>query len=391
MTFDIVKARQDTPGCEERIFFDNAGASLMPQCVIDAQIEHIQLEAKVGGYEAANARAEQVANVYASAARLINAQTDEIALVENATVAWQLAFASVSFQPGDRILTANASYASNFLNFLLAKERYGVSVEVIPADASGQISTDALADMMDERVRLIAITHVPTNGGLVNPAAAVGKIARQSDAIYLLDACQSVGQLPIDVTEIGCDFLSTTGRKWLRGPRGSGFLFVRQDVLEKVSVPFVDLHAARWVERDRYELRSDARRFENWEYNYGAVLGFGAALDYAQAWGIDAICERVQSLAGLLREKLRQLPGVTIHDIGQQQSGLVTFSASGAEAADLKLKLAAHKITLVTSTPFSTRLDAEARQLPDLVRASIHYYNTVEEIDRFCQVLGTML
>lgn len=391
MTFDIVKARQDTPGCEERIFFDNAGASLMPQCVVDAQIEHIQLEAKVGGYQAANARTEQVANVYASAARLINAQTDEIALVENATVAWQLAFASVSFQPGDRILTANASYASNYLNFLLAKERYGVSVEVIPADESGQISTDALADMMDERVRLIAITHVPTNGGLVNPAAAVGKIARQSNAIYLLDACQSVGQLPLDVVEIGCDFLSTTGRKWLRGPRGSGFLFVRQDVLDKVSVPFVDLHAARWVERDRYELRSDARRFENWEYNYAAVLGLGAAMDYAQAWGIDAICARVQALAGSLREQLRQLPGVTVHDIGQQQSGLVTFSASGTEAADLKLKLAEQNITLVTTTPFSTRLDAEARQLPDLVRASVHYYNTVDEIDRFCQVLGTML
>ena len=390
MDFNITKARQDTPACEQVTHFNSAGASLPPNSVLNTQIEYLQLEAQIGGYEAEEANAEKIKQVYCSAASLIHAKPSEIALVENATVAWQLAFSSIAFQPGDRILTANASYASNYLNFLLAKDRYDVAIDVIPNDDSGQLSVDALANMMDDRVRLIAITHVPTNGGLVNPASGVGDIARQSDALYLLDACQSVGQLPINVAEIGCDFLTTTGRKWLRGPRGTGFLFVREKTLDKVSPPFIDLHAATWVERDRYTLRDDARRFENWEYSYAAVLGLGTALDYAQTWGIESIWARVQLLAANLRSKLQQYPDVTVQDIGEIQSGLVTFSVEGKKVAELKAHFTDHAINVSTSTPFSTRLDAEARQLPDLIRASVHYFNTVEEIDRFCTILSSI-
>ena len=327
MGFDSIRARMDTPACKEITHFNNAGASLMPQAVLNAQIEYLQLEAIIGGYEAAAARASAIEHVYNSAATLINADVDEIALVENATVAWQLAFASIPFQAGDRILTAQASYASNYLNFLLARERFGVIVDVIPADEHGQLSVEALAEMMDERVKLIAITHVPTNGGLVNPAVAVGKIARQWNTLYLLDACQSVGQLPVDVAEIGCDLLSTTGRKWLRGPRGSGFLYVRRSQLEELTVPFIDLHAASWVAQDRYELRADARRFENWEFNYAAVLGLGTAIDYAQQWGLEAIWQRVQQLAATLRQQLHAIPDVAIHDSGQIQGRHCDFLA----------------------------------------------------------------
>ena len=224
--FDIERARTETSGCEMVLHFDNAGSSLMPQPVLDRVLAHLQLEMQVGGYAAADAAHDEIEAVYTGLAGLVNGRSTEIALVENATVAWQMAFHSIPFQAGDRILTAKAAYASNYISYLQLAQKHGVTIEVIPDDEQGQVDVAALRQMMDERVRLIAITHVPTNGGLVNPAAAVGQVAREWDTLYLLDACQSVGQLPVDVRAIGFDMLSATGRKWLRGPRGTGFLYV---------------------------------------------------------------------------------------------------------------------------------------------------------------------
>jgi selenocysteine lyase/cysteine desulfurase len=382
--FDIERARAETPGCERVLHFDNAGSSLMPQPVLDRVLAHLGLEMQVGGYAAADAVQEEIEAVYEKLAGLVNGRPSEIALVENATVAWQMAFHSIPFQPGDRILTAKAAYASNYIGFLQMAQRRGVTVEVIPDDEQGQVSVAALREMMDERVRLVAITHVPTNGGLVNPAAAVGQVARE------LDACQSAGQLPLDVGAIGCDMLSVTGRKWLRGPRGTGFLFVRQEVLDKLEPPFLDLRGATWVARDRYEMRPDARRFENWEKAWANVLGLGTAVAYAQSFGLDNIWARVQQLASMLRGQLQGIPGVTVRDKGAVQGGIVTFTVDGVAAAAVQQHLRRQQINVTTSTVRSTRLDMEDRQLAELVRASIHYFNTEEEIGRFCEEIGRL-
>ena len=388
-SIDITRARADTPGCGQVLHFNNAGASLMPQAVLEAQVAFLRLEAAIGGYEAKAQEQEKIEGVYESAARLINASPDEIAIVENATVAWQLAFASIDWQENDRILTAEASYASNYLNFLHAQRRYDLDIEVIPSDEYGQVSVDALRQMMatGRRVKLIALTHMPTNGGLLNPAAGVGQIAREWNVLYLLDACQSVGQVPVDVEEIGCDLLSTTGRKWLRGPRGTGFLYVRRERLDYFIPPVIDLRSATWKSREQYELRNDARRFENWETNYAAKVGLGVAIEYALEWGIDNIWQRVVMLGSQLRDKLNQMAGVTTHDCGQIQGGIVTFSVAGWQATEIQHNLSAHQINTSTSSPESTLLDAQSRQLPTTVRASLHYYNTEAEIERFCDVL----
>ena len=343
-----------------------------------------------GGYEAANEASDRLKAVYTSIATLIHASSDEIALMTSASHAWVQAFYAIPFQAGDKILTARAEYAANYIAFLQVAKRQGVEIVVIPSDEQGQLDVSALESLIDERVKLIAITHVPTNGGLINPAKAVGKVARKHGILYLLDACQSVGQMPIDVSAIGCDMLSATGRKFLRAPRGTGFLYVKRDVIPQLEPPTLDLHSADWTSVDDYEMATDGRRFEKWESSIASRLGLGAAVDYALEWGMDAIWERIQLLADELRQKLSQISTVTVTDIGSHQCGIVTFRVAGHDEHDIKAYLAQQQINVTVSQVGSTRLDMEARGLEKVVRASVHYYNTSEEIDRLCNAITSL-
>ena len=390
MAINVAKARRETPATAKLLHFNNAGAALPPVPVLAVQIAHLRREAEIGGYEAAKEAQNRIGQVYRSIARLIGASTKEIALVENATVAWDMAFYSIPLQRGDRVLTAEAEYSSNFIAFLQRQRQIGFSIEVIPNTPTGEIDLEALGRMIDRRVKLIAVTHVPTNGGLVNPAAEIGKLARQHGITYLLDACQAVGQMPIDVAKIGCDLLSATGRKYLRGPRGSGVLYVRKEILNQLEPPFLDNHAAAWVAADKYELRPDARRFENWENNYAAQLGLGAAVDYALSWGLADIAKRIDALAAGLRQRLAAIPGVTVTDIGRKKCGIVSFVVEKKEAEDIAALLRKRKINCSVSSPASTLLDAMARRLPDVVRASVHYYNTEDEVERFAAQIAKL-
>ena len=388
MAIDVGQVRADTPGCEHVVHLNNAGSALPPRQVTDAVVDHLRLEERAGGYEAAAAAAGRTEHTYDALAELVGADRDEIAVVENATRAWDMAFYSLSWKPGDRILTSRAEYASNAIAFLQTARRYGVRVDVVPDDETGALSVEALRDMIDDRVRLIAVTHVPTQGGLVNPAAEIGAVARQAGVTYLLDACQSVGQMRVDVREIGCDLLSATGRKFLRGPRGTGFLYCSRRVLDRLEPPFLDLHAATWTSADTYEVRGDARRFENWEGHVAGKIGLGVAADYALGLGLDAVEERVTGLAEALRERLAALPGVTVHDRGARRCGIVTFTVDGHDSRDVAADLSAAAINVSVSAATSARWDFEARGLPSLVRASVHYYNTEDELDRLCAVVS---
>lgn len=378
---DIDQMRADTPAASRLAYLHNAGAALMPAPVVAAMKGHIDLESEIGGYAAADRESDRLEAVYGSVARLLNAAPDEIALVENATVAWQMAFYSLPFRKGDRILTAEAEYAANYVAFLQVAKRTGVVIDVVPSDATGELDVGALKRMVDARVKLIAITWVPTNGGLVNPAAAVGRIARAHGIPYLLDACQAVGQMAVDVEAIGCDMLSATGRKFLRGPRGTGFLYVRRALLQQLEPPMIDHFAAPWLSRDSYQLRDDARRFETWENNYAARLGLGAAIDYALDIGMAPIEQRCRLLADRLRAGLSSIGSIKIRDLGRAPGAIVSFTMEGHEADAIVSSAAAAGITIGASDPASTRIDAELRALPPLVRASPHYYNTEAEID----------
>jgi cysteine desulfurase / selenocysteine lyase len=391
VVFDVARARRDTPGAARVAHLNNAGAALPPSQVTDAVIAHLRREAELGGYEAAEAAADQVQATYPAIAQLIGCEVDEVAVVESATRAWDMAFYAMPFKPGDRILTAHAEYASNVIAFLQVAGRTGAVVEVVDDDEHGQLCVADLRRRLENtgsgEVKLIAITHVPTQGGLVNPAEEIGAAAREAGVLFLLDACQSVGQLPIDVQRIGCDLLSATGRKFLRGPRGTGFLYARRSVLTGLEPPFLDLHAATWTTPQRYEIRPDARRFESWETSYAGKIGLGVAVDYALSWGLDAIEARITALAESLRERLQAINGVHVHDQGQRRCGIVTFTVDGVPAQVVQRRLAESGVNTSVSPASSARFDLPRRGLSDLVRASVHYYNTVDDLERLVNAL----
>jgi len=386
---DVALARAHTPGVDNVTHFNNAGSSLPPEIVVDTTIDHLRREAEIGGYEASEEAADRVHDVYRSIATLIGAQPEQIACVENATRAWDMAVYGYPFRAGDRVLTARAEYASNAIALLQLQRRHGIEIVLIEDDESGQISLEHLRRELDRGAVMMSLTHIPTNGGLVNPARSVGEICSEYGVFYVLDACQSIGHVPIDVGQLRCDVLSATGRKYLRGPRGTGFLYASDRALDILEPPFLDLHAATWTSETTYEIRSDAKKFENWETNYATKLGLGAAVEYALAAGPDETWSRIQSIACTLRERLDGLGNVTVHDKGQTKGGIVTFSVQDVPAATTQQSLRRAGINTSVSPPEYAHFDLPHRGLPALVRASLHYFNTDAEIDQLIQALET--
>lgn len=376
--------RNTTPGTDEVIHLNNAGASLMPRVVLDTVLDHLRLEARIGAYEAAEAEHARIEKVYASVARLLNAHPDEIAVVENATRAWDMAFYALPLERGDIVLTSTTEYAGNYISYLQLQQTRGIEIRILPNDERGQVSVSAARDILkDPRVRLISLPLIASNGGPVQPVGAIGPMARAAGVWFLLDACQGVGHLPVDVKKIGCHMLSATSRKYLRGPRGMGFLYIEQELCRQLEPPFLDLHAARLEAPDRFRVRPDARRFENWECNVAAKLGMGSAIDHALDIGIDVIWRRILALSDSLREGLAAIAGVRVHDAGLVKSGIVSFAVEGLSAAEVQRALAAQekRINVSTTTFRSTMLDMQQRGLTELVRASVHAYNAEHEID----------
>ena len=388
---DIERVRADTPGCEQVVHLHHCGASMMPDRVVETVVEHLQLEARVGGYEAAGLRQLALEDTYDEVARFVGAHRDEVALVESATVGWQRAVYALAQQlePGQAIVTAVASYGSNYLSFLQLERHLGLKIVVVADDEHGQIDISALQDAFEQHdVGLMCLTHVPTNNGLVNPAEAVGEVCKQAGVPFVLDACQSAGQLVLDMDRLGCDVLTATGRKYLRGPRGTGFLVMRRELMDELEPMSLDLRSAVWAPSNDYRLRADARRFETWESSVASRLGLRMALRYAHMLGMGAIEARVTGLANQLRSGLEALPMVTLRDKGERRCGIVSFTHLRMGPEEVRGLLRAQGFQLGVSDAGSTRLDMDARGLDSVVRAGVHYVNTEGELDRLIEAVA---
>jgi selenocysteine lyase/cysteine desulfurase len=385
---DIDALRAQTPGCAHRIHLNNAGAALLAQPTLDAMTAHLRREAEIGGYEAAAEAQETVAATHAAIGELVGGRGEEIALFDNATHAWNAAFYSVPLRPGDRILTGRAEYGSNVLAYWKAASRAGAEVVVVPNDEHGQLDVAALAGMADERTKLIGVSHVPTSGGLVQPAAEIGRIARGCGALFLLDATQSAGQFPVNVDAIGCDMVTGTGRKFLRGPRGTGFLWVRTAVLDRLDPFVVEIGSATWDGYLGFTWADGAARFGSWEQSYVNVLGLGAAVRQALNLGLDVIGQRAATLGARLRDQLSELPGVTTYDLGETRCAIVTAKIDGVPAEQAAQALGRAGVNVTTTVPEDNPLDTEDRGVHPLIRFSPHYYNTEDEIDRVTELVS---
>lgn len=386
---EVEAIRAATPFDPSRIHLNHAGDSPSSAAVLRTQTDHLRLESEIGGYEAAVARADADAAVYDSIAALLGCDRTEIARQEHATDAWNAGFWSIPMEAGQRILTAEAAYGANAVAFLHAERTRGVQVEVVPSDESGQVDVGQLSERIDDDVALVALTHVPTNGGLINPAAEVGAVARAAGVPFLLDACQSTGHLDLDVTDLGCDLLSATGRKYLRGPRGTGFLYASSAIVDRLVPAAPDHHGATWSDGRTYDLAAGAHRFEHWEYNHAAWLALGTAVDEAITIGIDRIEATTRARADELRVALEQA-GLPVFDLGRQRCGIVTTTVPGMAADRAKAQLADRGINVSVAAPDSTRWDAERRNLEPMLRLSVHAHTTPDEVGQAMEALVTI-
>lgn len=389
MNLDLARARADTPGVNHVAHLNNAGASLAPKPVIDAVVGHVRLESEVGPYEAAERAQQAIERGHGAVGALLNCDSQEVALFDSASRAWAMALGSLPLRAGDRVLISPMEYGSCYLSLLHLAQRYGVRLQVLPVDADGLVSVEELRARLDERVKLIAMTHIPTHDGLVYPVAQIGQVARQHGIPFLVDACQSVGQLPIDVAEIGCDLLVGCGRKYLRGPRGTGFLFARREFAEQLTPAMVGLDGVEW-NAGGYRLAPAARRFDTWETNCAARIGLGVAIDYALAWGVQHTWPRIQQLAADLRAQITRIPGVTVHDRGQQRCGTVAITVQGWDPASVRTQLHRAGINTWVCLANAACLDMQTRGLDSLLRISVHYYNSSEELARLCSALESL-
>lgn len=380
MNIDLL--RNQTPGCKTKIHFNNAGASLMPQPVIDAMVEHIQLEAMVGGYEAADMKAKEIAGFYDSTAQLLNCKPTNIAFTSSATSSFARALSCIPFREGDSILLANEDYISNQIAFLSLQKKFKLKILRAASLPSGGVDIADMKRLMDlHHPKLVSLTHVPSNTGLVQPVEAVGELCKERNLYYLVDGCQSAGQIPVDVQKIHCDFFSATLRKFLRGPRGAGFLYVSDKIINQKSEPlFIDLRGADWIAANEYAPRMDARRFEEWELPYALVLGSKAAIDYATAIGLEKIKERNAHLCQIVRKGISELKGLRLLDIGAEQSSIITIEIPKQKAPEVLHDLRNQNINTSVGNKNFALIDFEAKHVEWALRISPHYYNTEEEV-----------
>lgn len=388
--FPLARTRADTPGCQGVVHLNNAGCSLPTQSVLDTQLNYLRLEATVGGYEAVAQESERLEATYTSLASLLKVEASEVALTGGASESWWRAFQATGLQPGDRVLATRHEFVSGGIALAQAREA-GVDVCYVPDDADGLVDLDSLERELEIGAKLVCLTNYPMTNGLINPTADVGELTKRSGALLLVDATQGIGQASIEPRSFHADFVTGTGRKWLRAMRGVGILYVRGDLIEQLSPPsFIDGSSASWTGDFDYRLAKGAKRYELGERPIAAQLALGVAIDYALDLGLHAIEGRVRSLASKLRADLKTIDAVVLNDVGTDQSGIVTFNVSGHQASAVAAYLGRNGINVGSPGTAASLVDLSRQNIPSVVRASAHYYNTEAELHKMVELLAAL-
>lgn len=386
---DINLIRQDTKGLfDNKIFLNNAGSSLMPKVVVESMINYFHQEELFGGYEIANRNATLLEEFYEETAKMINCKPSNIAFATSATDAYAKALSSIIFKEGDCIITTVDDYISNQITFISLQKKLNVKIIRMKNLPDNELDLEDLENLIKQHnPKLVAVTHIPTNSGLIQNIEGVGKLCRQYDVLYLVDACQTAGQMVVDVEKIDCDFLTATGRKFMRGPRGTGFLYVADRILEQNFAPLLlDSRGADWTEYNDYQLFNTAKRFEHWENSCASILGLTEAIRYANTIGLDTIENYNRKLAEKLRGNL-QNGGFKILDKGNNLSSIITFCGPDGDLENVQKVLRAHNVFFSVTYKNSALIDFTNKNVDGIVRLSPHYFNTMEEIEMVSEIL----
>jgi cysteine desulfurase / selenocysteine lyase len=388
--FDVAAARAATPGCSDRAFLLSAGSSLPTETTLDAVVGHLRREAEVGGYRAADEAHDALQRGRADLAALIGGEPSEIAYVPSDSVAWMKAWwgwvVGGNVPDGSVVLVDRLTYHSHYAALVQTQAIVDFDIRVMPSLPDGTVDLASL-DVGDD-VNAVCATMVGTHCGNVNPIAEIGAAA--PGVPLFVDGCQALGQLEIDTRTLGCHVFTATGRKFLRGPRGSGVLWVAAELVDRFQPPGIDATSTDWTTRAGLSTRPGIGRFEEYEVSYASMVGLASAARQAVAIGMTAVEARVTGLADMLRAGLGRIDGVTVHDTAEQRSGIVTFTVAGVEP-DTVVEIAdRHEITINASTASWAALDMHAKELVSVVRASPHYFNTEEELERLVHVVGQL-
>ena len=390
---NIELLRSETPGCRTKLHFNNAGCSLHPLPVVNAVRTYLEEESLTGGYEYAAIKAHELDEFYHSAARLFHCKPENIAFTTSSTDSYIKALSSIPFKAGDIILTSINDYVSNQIQFLSLQKRFGVQIIRAKNTESGEVDVNSVAELIKKHHPvLVAITHVPNNTGMIQPVEEIGDLCFEHDVIYIVDACQSSGQLNVDTTKIKCDFLTAATRKFMRGPRGGGILFVSDKMLMNAKEPmFIDMRGADWMEDNIYKPVADAKRFELTEMSYAIQMGASAAINYILNLGIDSIAERNAMLCSYARTKLSAIPTVRLLDLGKNLSAIISLTTENYNVFDLKSELIRRNINVGAAAKKFALMDFNQKHVDAALRISPHYYNTLEEIDLLVESISEIV
>lgn len=386
---DLNAIRKDTPGCSDKIFLNSAGSSLMSKIVVDTIVNYLYEEQQFGGYETINRNSALINEFYKEAAKLINAKPDNIAFVTSSTDGYAKALSSISFKEGDCIITTNDDYVSNQIAFISLQKRYHIDIVRVANLPDHELDLEDFERLIKKyQPKLVAVTHIPTNSGLIQNVEGVGRLCKQYDILYLVDACQSVGQCVVDIEKIGCDFLTATGRKFMRGPRGTGILYVSDRVLRTEMAPlFLDNEGAKWTAFNEYQLSSTAKRFEHFERSSASLLGLKEALKYANTLGMANIESYNRELSGKLRVNLQNM-GFRVLDKGNNLSSIITFCQQDGNTETIQKLLRENNVFFTVSNKNNALIDFTSKNVDHAIRLSPHYFNTLEEIEKVSQLLA---
>lgn len=371
------------------IHFNTAGSGLMPPSVADAMIDCVRREAEGGAYETELYYDKVVQHeVYQRIARLLAAPVEDVALFDSATRAWCSVVCRLDLGPADRVWVTPYEYAGNLISLLRLRDRTGCRIEVVPTTPAGDLDLDWMAANVSDDVALVSVTHIPSGCGIVNPVAEIGRLLAPYRCFYAVDGCQSVGHVPTSVAEIGCDLLTGAGRKFLRGPRGTGFAYVAPRLRKALVPEFHDLHVAQVVAPDRYEVTDpSARSLELAERTTAAVVGLDVALEHHLTTGQD----RPQAAFPILRALLADLPDIELILPGTNHSGILSFRHHTLPAERIVAGLAERNINAWQIRGDHTPIFMARHGVDRAVRASVHYYNTGDEAAAFTDALRSII